>query len=91
MSATIPSRIKAELVEYKLVRNSILSYRSATFPTDTNVIVNDPGRYRGPGIASNDSSVPADKCAVTLSNGNTWWYYLLNVSPAATPKKDARK
>ena len=91
MSATTPSRIESELIEYKLVRNSILAYRSTTFPIGTKVIVNEPGHFSGPGIAANDSSVPADKCAVTLGNGNTWWYDLECVSPAATPEKEGAK
>jgi len=85
------SSIESLLIEYARLQESIIDYRQATFPGGTKVIVNGPGRYRGPGIAVNDSSVPADKCAVALGNGNTWWYDLLNVTPAPTPEKGGGK
>ena len=73
--------LEPQLVQYCMLQDMLISQRNKVFPIGTKVMVNCPGRYVGPGIASNDSSVPVSQCAVLLPNGNTWWYPLFEVTP----------
>ena len=67
--------LEALLTSYRACHNALVIHRTQQFPSGTEVKVNVPGRYVGPGVAVQDGC-PADQVAVRLPNGNTWWYPL---------------
>ena len=68
----------AELVmRYKMAANQLKAYRDDTFKKGAKAKVDCP-RFTGIGKVACQHDVQPDLLAVTLENGNTWWYPIEN-------------
>ena len=61
------------LFEYQRALGELEKAKAELFYHGSEVDVYDP-RYQGPGLAVTDGQCPPDQVAVSLPNGNTWWY-----------------
>lgn len=70
------------LGRYRRALKALEKWKAKRFYHGTPVIVSCE-RYEGPGIAVSDGQCPPDRVAVSLPNGNTWWYDVESVRPNA--------
>jgi len=71
---------------YLTARDKLNEYRNDRFPCGAAVIVNCD-RYRGPGVIEDDPYCPIEQVAVTLPNGNCWWYSIRFVTPHSPTRR----
>lgn len=66
---------------FQSARDHLREARDAEFKPMRGVrVINE--RYRGYGLVVRDEGCPLDQVAVTLENGNTWWYPIEDCSLA---------
>ena len=73
-------RWSAWLGRYRRALDELEKCKSERYYHGTPVMVDCP-RYKGPGVAVTDNQCPPDQVAVSLENGNTWWYPMEAVRP----------
>jgi hypothetical protein len=82
------TRLKVLLRRHRRDVAEIENIKANLFYHGTLVLVNC-SRYTGPGITVTDGMCPTDRVAVSLPNGNTWYYDAEHVKPntflATTP------
>lgn len=73
--------LKAAIEAYRKAADALSDEVRERFPIGSRVIVNCPGRYRGPGVSSGIGTSHAT-VSVLLGNGNTWDYPIESVRRA---------
>lgn len=75
-----PDKAAELVIKYKLLACRLKDYRDHVFKQGSRVKVDNP-RFTGIGEVACQYDLQPDLLAVTLENGNTWWYPIENCNP----------